>query len=228
MAQLFSSHANVYAKTTIVGGVLGLLGLSGAVFAFNQTYGNRMYVPVEQPVQFSHKHHVKDDGIDCRYCHTSVENAAFAGIPPTHTCMSCHSQIWSDSPLLQPVRESLASGKPIPWTRVHDMPDFVYFNHSIHVKKGVGCQTCHGDVSEMPITWKEHTMTMSWCLDCHRHPEKYVRPRDAIYDMDWKASDVVNPKTKKPYDQITLGRELVQKYRIRNEEQITNCSVCHR
>jgi hypothetical protein len=228
MAQLFSSHANVYAKTTIVGGVLGLLGFAGAVFAFNQTYGNRMYVPVAQPVQFSHKHHVKDDGIDCRYCHTSVENSAFAGIPPTHTCMSCHSQIWSDSPLLQPVRESLASGKPIAWTRVHDMPDFVYFNHSIHVKKGVGCQTCHGNVSEMPITWKEHTMTMSWCLECHRHPENFVRPRDEIYNMDWKASDVVNPETKQPYDQITLGRELVKKYRIRNEEQITNCSVCHR
>ncbi|HEY0072679.1 MAG TPA: cytochrome c3 family protein [Abditibacteriaceae bacterium] len=228
MAQLFSSHANVYAKTTIVGAVLGVLGLSGAVFAFNQTYGNRMYVPVEQPVQFSHKHHVKDDGIDCRYCHSSVEDSAFAGIPPTHTCMSCHSQIWSDSPLLQPVRESLATGQPIPWTRVHDMPDFVYFNHSIHVKKGVGCQTCHGDVSEMPITWKEHTMTMSWCLECHRHPEKYVRPREAIYDMDWKASDVLNPETGKPYSQDELGRKLVKDYRIRNEEQITNCSVCHR
>ena len=228
MAQIFHRSSNVIIKTGIVGGVLSLLGLAGAVFAFNQTYGNRMYVPVEQPVQFSHKHHVLDDGIDCRYCHTTVENSAFAGIPPTHTCMSCHSQIWSDSPLLQPVRESLATGRPIEWTRVHDMPDFVYFNHSIHIKKGVGCVTCHGDVSKMPITWKEHTMTMAWCLDCHRHPEQYVRPRDAVFKMDWKASDVLNEDTGRPYDQITLGTKLVKKYRIRNEEQITNCSICHR
>ena len=149
-------------------------------------YGYKYYVPVEQPVQFSHKHHVGDDGIDCRYCHTSVEKGASAGMPETHTCMSCHSQIWSDSAELQAVRASYVSGQPLRWNKVHDMPDFVYFNHSIHIKKGVGCETCHGRVDEKPLMFKSHTMTMSWCLDCHRQPEKYLRPREAVFTMGYK------------------------------------------
>jgi hypothetical protein len=159
------------------------------VYAINMIYGYKYFIPVEQPVQFSHRHHVGDDGIDCRYCHTSVEKAASAGMPSTHTCMSCHSQIWSDSPELQAVRASYTSGQPIRWNRVHDMPDFVYFNHSIHVKKGVSCETCHGRVDEKQLMFKSHTMTMSWCLDCHREPEKYIRPREAVFSMGWKLNE---------------------------------------
>ena len=186
MAQLFHPSSNTIAKVSIVGALTGLAVLSAALYAFNLSYGNRVYVEIEQPVQFSHKHHVGDDGIDCRYCHTSVEKSAFAGMPSTHTCMTCHSQIWSDSPELQAVRASFTTGQPIQWERVHDLPDFVYFNHSIHIKKGVACETCHGRVDEKPLMSKSHTMTMSWCISCHRNPEKYVRPREAVFMMGWK------------------------------------------
>ena len=186
MAQIFSPSSNVLAKIGIVGAIAAVPTLGAAMYAVNMIYGYRYYVPVEQPVQFSHKHHSGDDGIDCRYCHTSVEKGKSAGMPPTHTCMSCHSALWSDSPELQTVRASYISGQPIRWNRVHDLPDFVYFNHSIHVKKGVGCETCHGRVDEKPLIWKSHTMTMSWCLDCHRQPEKYLRPREAVWTMGWK------------------------------------------
>ena len=124
-------------------------------------------------------------GIDCRYCHTSVETEGFAGMPPTHTCMTCHSQIWSDSPMLEPVRASLRERKPLAWTRVHDLPDFVYFHHGIHVQKGVACVSCHGRVDQMPLTWKEEPMTMEWCLNCHRHPERHLRPKEEVFLMDW-------------------------------------------
>jgi hypothetical protein len=186
MAQLFHPTSNVISKLTIVAVLLAVPTLGAAVYAINMIYGYKYYIPVEQPVQFSHRHHVGDDGIDCRYCHTSVEKAASAGMPSTHTCMSCHSQIWSDSPELQAVRASYTSGQPIRWNRVHDMPDFVYFNHAIHVKKGVACETCHGRMDEKQLVWKSHTMTMSWCLDCHRNPEKFIRPRDAVFAMGWK------------------------------------------
>ncbi|MDQ3812329.1 MAG: cytochrome c family protein [Armatimonadota bacterium] len=228
MAQVFHPSTNTISKLSIVGVVLGLGGLTGAIFAANHSYGNRMYVPIEQPVQFSHKHHVLDDGIDCRYCHTSVEESAFAGIPPTHTCMTCHSQIWADSPLIQPIRESFNNSRPIEWTRVHDMPDFVYFNHSIHIKKGIGCASCHGRVDQMPITWKEHTMTMAWCLECHRNPERNIRPRSAVYKMDWKPSDEINPKTGEPETRESLGARLMDEYDIMPTQQLTNCSICHR
>src|SRR5437660_2869412 len=143
----------------------------------------RQNVTREQPVQLSHKHHVGDDGIDCRYCHTSVEKSAFAGVPPTETCMTCHSQIWTESPLLAPVRESYRTGRPIQWQRVHDLPDFVYFNHSIHIKKGIGCVSCHGRIDEMPITRKHQTLSMRWCLSCHRSPEKNMRPHEKVFDL---------------------------------------------
>ena len=145
-----------------------------------------MDIPFQQPVPFSHKHHVSDDGIDCRYCHTSVEKSSFAGLPPTETCMTCHSQIWTDSPMLAPVRASFATNTPLKWNRVHDLPGYVYFNHSIHVAKGIGCSTCHGRVDQMPLTRKTETLYMKWCLDCHRNPQKYIRPRDKIYDMAWQ------------------------------------------
>ena len=135
-------------------------------------------MPREQPIPFSHAHHVGGLGIDCRYCHTSVETSSFAGIPPTKTCMNCHSQIWSTSPTLEPVRESFRTGVSIQWTRVNDLPDYVYFNHSIHVNKGIGCESCHGRVDRMPLTWQENSLQMDWCLDCHRDPGKHIRPRD--------------------------------------------------
>jgi hypothetical protein len=171
----------------------------------------------DQPVPFSHKHHVGGLGLDCRFCHTSVDKAQFAGIPPTKTCMTCHSQVWVDSPMLEPVRASFRGDKPLNWTRVHDLPDFAYFNHSIHVAKGVGCTTCHGPVDQMPLMWREASLNMEWCLDCHRHPEKYLRPREQVYSVEWKP----------PPDQIERGKRLVAEYKVRTS-QITNCSVCHR
>jgi hypothetical protein len=168
-----------------------------------------------QPVPFSHKHHVGDNGIDCRYCHTSVETSSFAGIPSTKICMNCHSQIWADSPTLEPVRESFRTGKSIEWTRVHNLPGFVYFDHSIHVKKGVGCTTCHGQVDQMPLMWRENSLYMEWCLECHREPERFVRPRGFVFSVSWQP----------PPDQSALGRRLVQEYKI---QRMTSCSVCHR
>src|SRR5262245_23315899 len=186
MAQIFHPSTNTISKLSIVGVVvlLPLLGVAG--YAWNMTYGLNLNVPVDQPIPFSHKHHVSDDGIDCRYCHTSVEKSAFAGIPPTETCMTCHSQIWTDSPLLKPVRESYVTGRPLEWERVHDLPDFAFFNHSIHIKKGVGCASCHGNIDEQPLTLKAKDLSMGWCVDCHLNPAKHLRPRDQVYNMRWK------------------------------------------
>lgn len=216
MGQIFQPSANTLARVSIFGGILVLFGLLGAWDLFLRSpYHTGVGKPVEQVVPFSHKHHVQQLGLDCRYCHTSVENGAFAGIPPTKTCMNCHAQIWKDAPMLEPVRESFRSGKPLEWTRVHDSPDFVYFDHSIHVAKGIGCATCHGQVDEMPLMWRENTLHMTWCLDCHRHPEKYVRPKEHVFDMQWKA----------PADQKVQGAKLVAEYEIVSQ---TSCSVCHR
>ncbi|MDQ6912830.1 MAG: cytochrome c family protein, partial [Verrucomicrobiota bacterium] len=166
---------------------------------------------------FSHQHHVAGLGIDCRYCHTSVEQSSFAGVPPTETCMTCHSQVWKDAPVLQPVRDSWQTGRPIKWTRVHDLPDYVYFNHSIHVAKGVGCATCHGQVNEMPLTWKTKQLYMRWCLDCHRQPENYLRPTNAVVDMKY------NP----PVNQRAYGQQLVRQNNV-HTAGLTDCYTCHR
>ena len=169
MAQIFHRSTNTIARVSIFGAIFFVAGL---LYLFDQVnrspWVTEARVAREQPIQFSHERHVAGNGIDCRYCHTSVEDSAFAGIPPTKTCMNCHSQIFSNSPYLEPVRESFRSGKSIAWTRVHDLPDFVYFNHSIHVAKGVGCTTCHGQVDRMPLMWREKSLQMDWCLDCHR------------------------------------------------------------
>ena len=218
MPQLFHPSTNVIAKLSIVALALGVPTAGVAAYFTNMSYATQQRVPREQPVEFSHKHHVGDDGIDCRYCHSSVDKADFAGMPSTHTCMTCHSQIWNDSPLLEPVRESFRTGKPIQWTRVHDLPDFTYFSHSIHVKKGVGCVSCHGRVDQMPIVWKEKPLTMEWCLDCHRKPEKGVRPREYVFDVSRE------PKA----SETQIGRELVKKYHVLSTHQLTNCSTCHR
>jgi hypothetical protein len=181
-------------------------------------YETRQDVPREQPVPFSHEHHVGGLGLDCRYCHTTVETSSFANIPPTKTCMNCHSQIWSTSPTLEPVRASFRTGNSIPWTRVHDLPDFVYFNHSIHVNKGVGCESCHGRVDQMPLTWQESSLQMDWCLDCHRNPEKVLRPRANITTMGYHPAG----------NQEEIGRRLMKENNIQSTRVLTSCSTCHR
>lgn len=219
MAQLFSRSANVHSKVIIVLVVVLVCGAGWTTYAvFWSPYTTDVEVPLDQPVPFSHKHHVGDDGIDCRYCHTSVEQSSFAGIPSTQVCMTCHSQLWAEAPLLQPVRQSLATGIPLQWNRVHDLPDFVYFNHSIHVASGVGCSTCHGQVDQMPLTWKTQTLYMKWCLECHRAPQKFVRPAAEIYNLHWQP----------PADQEEQGARLVKEYQIDTTGRLTNCSVCHR
>ncbi len=216
MSQIFSKSANAWSKASIfavlglvamVGGAVGVLQRSDFVTSANT------FRP--QPVQFSHQHHVGGIGIDCRYCHTSVEVSSTAGIPPTKTCINCHSQIWSTSPYLEPVRSSFRDDKPLQWLRVHDTPDFVYFNHSIHVKKGMGCETCHGRVDKMPLMKQQSSLQMEWCLTCHRNPEQFVRPRSEVFTMGYVPA----------VDQRELGPQLVAEYKI---QSLTNCSVCHR
>ena len=184
-----------------------------------------------QPVPFSHQHHVAALGIDCRYCHTSVETSSFAGIPPTRTCMNCHSQIWTNAAMLEPVRESYRSGKSLVWTRVNDLPDFVYFNHSIHIAKGVGCNTCHGPVDRMPLMYNYASLQMEWCLNCHRNPEEYLRPRDQVFNMRYQQPTTSLPVVvdgKAFADQDSLGSYLVKKYNLRTVADITSCNTCHR
>jgi len=219
MAQLFHRGANNIAKASMA----LVIVLGGVVyFAYSQiarsSYLTNRYLERPQPVQFSHKHHVGDDGIDCRYCHTSVETAASAGIPPTQTCMNCHNQLWSETPYLEPVRASFRDNEPILWERVHDLPGFVYFNHSIHVAKGVGCSTCHGQVDNMPAVYQENTLQMEWCLSCHRQPEAFIRPKSEIYNMSWKDSNLSAEER----------QNLKTEYKIRSKELLTSCSTCHR
>src|SRR2546426_8710696 len=169
MSQIFHPSTNTISRVSIFGSVFFVAAFLWLIAEFNRSsYNTQAFVAREQPVQFSHKHHVADDGIDCRYCHTSVETSASAGMPSTSVCMNCHKQIWADSPYLEPVRASLQTGKPIEWLRVHDLPDYVYFNHSIHINKGVGCSTCHGRIDQMPIAYQASTLHMEWCLACHR------------------------------------------------------------
>ena len=218
MAQLFHPSTNTFSKFSIFGVLLVIILLAAVAGAVNRSsYVTQAGVVLEQPVQFSHKHHVGSLGIDCRFCHTSVEDSSFAGIPPTKTCMTCHSQVWADSPALAPVRESFATGAPIQWTRVHDLPDYAYFNHSIHLNKGVACVTCHGPVDQMPLMWRANSLHMEWCLDCHRRPEAFIRPRELAFDLreDWATP--ASP----------TGRQLLADYHIQ-VQQLLDCSMCHR
>lgn len=221
MAQIFGKASTSIFRVLLVGAVFGFFGLWGVVYAiYRSPYTTDQYVPREQQVPFSHQHHVSGLGIDCRYCHTSVENSSFAGLPPTETCMSCHSKVWTDAPILAPVRQSLATQQPLHWKRVNDLPDFVFFNHSIHVQKGIGCSTCHGRVDQMPLTWKEHSLYMRWCLDCHEAPEKQLRPKEELFNMQWQP----------PPDQLKRGAALVKEYGISRQRlnQLRDCSMCHR
>ena len=214
--QVFHRSTNTIARVTIFGAVFAIAAAAYGLALINRSsYVTQAGTARDQPIQFSHRHHAGELGIDCRYCHTSVETSSSAGFPPTQTCMNCHSQIWIDSPYLEPVRASYRTGRSIEWTRVHDLPDYVYFNHSIHVNKGVGCATCHGRVDRMNLTWQQASLQMEWCIDCHRHPEQYLRPREEIFNMAWTPAG----------DQAALGRELIKAYDVHTR---TDCSTCHR
>lgn len=219
MAQLFNRGANNVAKASLA---LVVILAGGAFYAYTQiarsSYLTNRFLERPQPVQFSHRHHVGDDGIDCRYCHTSVENAASAGIPPTQTCMNCHNQLWAETPYLEPVRASYRDNKPIEWERVHDLPGYAYFNHSIHVAKGVGCSTCHGQIDNMASVYQENTLQMEWCLACHKDPSQFIRPKSEIYNMSWKDSNL----------DAGQREQLKVDYKIRSRELLTSCSTCHR
>lgn len=216
MPQIFHRGFNTLSKVTIFGSVffVALAALATGEFV-RSSYATGMGVIRDQPIPFSHEHHVTGLGIDCRYCHTSVETSAYAGMPATKTCMNCHQQIWVGSEMLAPVRESYRTGQSIEWNRVHRLADFVYFDHSAHVNKGVGCASCHGEVQKMALMRQHGTLLMEWCLDCHRDPSAHVRPRDEVFNMEWRP----------PADHPQLGKELVEKYGVRS---LMNCSVCHR
>jgi Cytochrome c7 and related cytochrome c len=230
--QTFHRSTNTISRATIYGAIFAVAALGWGLNEFQRspyiTYAGEAR---PQPVPFSHEHHVAALGIDCRYCHTSVETSSFAGIPPTKTCMNCHSQIWTTAPMLEPVRESYRSGKSLVWNRVNDLPDFVYFNHSIHIAKGVGCNTCHGPVDRMPLMYNYASLQMEWCLNCHRNADQYLRPRSQVFNMRYEPPSTSQPVVvdgKEYTDQISLGRDLVKKYKLRTVADITSCSTCHR
>ena len=219
MKQLFAPGADAVFRLSILVAVVTVVGLFFVTAGISSSsYVTRVGVAPDQPAPFSHKHHSGELGIDCRYCHQQVEHLATAGIPPTWTCMTCHSQIWKDAPMLDPVRASLEQNKPLVWTRVNRLPDYVYFNHSIHVTKGIGCSSCHGNLKEMQLTSKANVFEMGFCLNCHRNPEKFVRPKSEIFDMAWSP----------PADQATKGPDLVKTYHIGRPEALSDCSICHR
>src|SRR5579859_1212768 len=232
MAQIFHRSTNTLSRVTIFGAVFiagFVLWVIGGIV--RSPYATGQGVHLEQPVPFSHEHHVSGLGIDCRYCHTSVETSWFAGIPPTATCMNCHAQIWTNAALLEPVRASYRSGESLRWTRVNQLPDFVFFNHSIHVTKGVGCNTCHGPVDQMPLMYQQESLQMEWCLGCHRAPQNHLRPRDQVFNMRYQQPTSANPvifEGKSFTDQADLGNALIKKYSVRSVRDITSCSTCHR
>lgn len=216
--QIFRPSANVIARSVLIGAAIlpfFLIGLTYAVM--NSSYETQQFIVREQPIPFSHKHHAGELGIACLYCHSGVEKSAVAGVPTTEVCMTCHSQIWTNAVMLAPERASLANDKPIRWNRVHRLPQYVYFDHSIHIAKGVGCSTCHGRIDEMALTLQASPLTMGWCIDCHSNPAPNLRPANQIFNMDWKP----------PSDQEKQGHALMKAYGIRNSG-LTECSVCHR
>ena len=217
MPQQFPPNANAFTKWAIWGGAVFIVLMMLALTAFARTTNNQVGVPVAQPVGFQHALHAGELGVDCRYCHTSVEVAAYANIPPTEVCMTCHSQIRVGTPQLAAVWESWEQDRPIKWNGVHKLADFVYFNHAAHINNGVGCNYCHGRVDQMGGIWKAEPMTMGWCLECHRAPENYVRPREEVFNLAYEP----------PANQEELGRSLVQSYHI-NTNKLPQCSTCHR
>jgi hypothetical protein len=219
LTPIFSRRTNLFARLSILAAVI----LLGVVVGFlvwwvhSSTFTN-VGVAVAQPVPYSHKLHVVALGLNCRYCHDSVDKSSFADLPSTETCMTCHSQIATNVANLALVRDSWTTGKPIQWVRVNQLPDYVYFNHQIHVTKGVGCETCHGRVDTMNTDVKANSFYMTFCVDCHRNPAQYLRPVDQVYTMGYKPAG----------DQLTIGKQLMQEYNIMPPSQLTNCSICHR
>jgi hypothetical protein len=259
MAQIFDRSSNALARASLVLTGLIVIGLGVTLNELQRSpWVTRQGQRPDQPVPFSHKHHVQGLGVQCQYCHTTVETSSYAGIPPTKTCINCHAQIWTNAQLLEPVRQSWATGKSLPWIKVHDLPDYVYFSHEIHVHKGVGCASCHGRVDQMPLMYAENTLQMEWCLNCHRNPAKNLRPTSEIYNMAWEkpapdrpvwcvvgdektgvpTAESVKCGTKEPmgqsaaYQKFTgqdeLGGFLVQHYKIRTPNELSSCEVCHR
>ncbi len=216
MSLLFRPRHNTLAHVTLFVLAAGGLGTIGGLLIYVRTpYARMMEDPIEQPLQFDHRHHTRDEGIDCRYCHNTVDRSPNASIPPTSLCLNCHSQVWNKSPLLEPVRQSFFQNKPLEWRRVYRVPDFVYFNHAIHVNKGVGCVSCHGRVDQMAAVEKATPLTMAWCLDCHRNPEKNLRPIEELTNMTWKPEG----------DPVETGRALAERYDVHTR---TSCTTCHR
>ena len=219
MSQIFHHSTNTFARITIYGAVFILAFVTWIAVQLDRgSYTTRAFQVRAQPIPFSHEHHVGGLGLDCRYCHTTVETSSFANLPPTKTCMNCHSQIWISSPTLEPVRASFRTGTSIPWTRVYDLPDFVYFNHGIHVNKGIGCESCHGRVDRMPRMWQQPSLQMQWCLDCHRNPEPNLRPREFVTTMGYHPAG----------DQAEIGPRLAKEYNIQDVRTLTSCNTCHR
>ncbi|MEI9412306.1 cytochrome c3 family protein [Mesorhizobium salmacidum] len=218
MPQVFSSNANGIARFILWGFCFfAIFAAIGGTALLRSGFITGVGRPVAQAVPFSHKHHVGDIGLDCRYCHNGVETSASAGLPATEVCMTCHSQIFTNADMLAPVRASLASGRPLQWQRVNSVPDFVYFNHSIHIAKGVACETCHGDVDDMPLMQRAHSLSMEWCLGCHRDPGPNLRPPQDVFLLHW------NP----PQDIEQVRRSLISILDI-HPETMTDCYVCHR
>jgi hypothetical protein len=245
MAQVFPKSMNVVARVSLL--AIPLLAAGGGVTLaalVRSDYITGTREVTEQPIAFSHKHHVSQLGIDCKYCHTAVYDSASAGFPPTKTCMNCHQQIWQGADILAPARDSYTRGIPIAWTKVHNVPHYTYFNHSIHVNKGVGCVSCHGQIDEQNLVMQSKTLYMEWCLDCHRNPEKHLRPVSEVQNMKFQAAGYEGPvydehgkpavdehghaKTKVYRSQLELGKELKKVHMIREPQVITNCSICHR
>jgi hypothetical protein len=216
MANLFPPGANTAFRVALAGALGGVVGTPALLMILVRSpLGTGEGELVPQPLQFDHRHHAGDEGIDCRYCHYEVERSAYAGVPPTSLCMGCHAQVWNRSPQLDPVRESVTRNVPIRWQRVNNLPDFVYFDHAIHVNKGVGCETCHGRVDRMAVVAQAAPLTMQWCLDCHRDPAPSLRPRDAVTVMGWRPES----------DALALGLELQAHHAV---EPRIDCWTCHR
>jgi len=243
MAQLFSKNTNYLAKVgvltlaLVVGSLIGI-----AIGLYNSPFYSNQNTIQPQPVPFSHAHHVKGLGIDCRYCHTSVEKSGYAGIPSTKTCMTCHSQLWTNAALLEPVREAYRTGQAVQWTKVHNLPDFVYFNHSIHVAKGVACITCHGAVDKMPLMYQKNSLSMRWCLECHRNPQKFIGLKEKVFETgeseppqvsevveELLAKGDITPEEAKNYQGYSsVGKVLVKAYHIKPKIKLADCYTCHR
>src|SRR3954462_4214693 len=227
MAVIFGPRANLVTNATLL--ALAALALFAAFLIWGvplMHYTTQVTLTPSQPVPFSHQHHVSGLGIDCRYCHTSVETSGFAGIPPTKTCMNCHSQIWTNAPLLEPVRASFKNDKSLVWTRVHDLPDFVYFSHEIHINKGVGCKSCHGPIDELPLTYQNVSLQMEWCLSCHRDTAKELRPREEVFNMTYQPPSRQNAVAfngVKFFDQRELGKAIQKAYHIKGEQEMISC-----